>query len=125
MSQAKKSQMLGMPIQTASNRLRKSLLWSLIQETGKDICYHCGGKILSEEDLSIEHKTPWMYSGREQELYFDLSNISFSHINCNKGAARKTFAKCGTRSAYGRGCRCELCTAANRDHVRRQRSKCL
>lgn len=108
-------------MQTASNRLRKLIIWNFVTKYGEDTCFQCGEKITSIDDLSIEHKVPWMYSGREQELYFDLDNVTFSHISCNKGAARKTYAKCGTKSAYNRGCRCTECTTANRHYTRQQR----
>lgn len=86
---------LGMNHSTASNRLVKDILYSLIVETGKDICYQCNEKI-KRENLSIEHKVPWLDSENPPEMYFDLSNIAFSHLKCNVGAARKNLAECGT-----------------------------
>ena len=36
----KKQEQLGMPLGTASAKLRKSILFSLLKETGKNICYN-------------------------------------------------------------------------------------
>ncbi len=107
----KRNMQLGMNHSTASNRLVKDILYSLIVETGKDICYQCNEKI-KRENLSIEHKVPWLDSENPLEMYFDLSNIAFSHLKCNVGAARKNLAECGTDSAYQRGCRCRPCMDA-------------
>ena len=85
----KKSDQLGMAIGTASARLRKRILFSLIQETGKDICYQCGKRIEKIGDLSIEHKIPWLNSDDPIGLFFDLNNIAFSHLSCNARAGTK------------------------------------
>lgn len=69
------------------------------------------GEKISRENFSVEHKIPWLDSENPVKLYFDLDNIAFSHLSCNIGAGRRNIAKCGTLSAYKRGCRCESCTA--------------
>jgi len=51
------SKVLGMPIGTASNRLRKMILFDLVQRLRLDDCYRCGKKITDVKNLSIEHKT--------------------------------------------------------------------
>lgn len=84
----KKNEQLGMPLGTASAKLRKSILFNLLKDSGKNICYQCGKMIDSEEELSIEHKVPWLDSDNPKELFFSLSNIAFSHLKCNIGAAR-------------------------------------
>lgn len=84
----KKSEQLGMPIGTASAKLRKSILFNILKETGKNICFQCGKEINSEDELSIEHKVPWLDSSNPVELFFSLENIAFSHLKCNIGAAR-------------------------------------
>lgn len=71
---------------TASNQLRKMIMFQLIQETGKNICFQCGKKIERIEDLSIEHKNSWQLAKNPKETFFDLGNISFSHLNCNISA---------------------------------------
>ena len=44
---------------------------------------------MDRETFSIEHKTPWLDSGDPIGLYFDLDNISFSHLSCNCRASRR------------------------------------
>jgi hypothetical protein len=83
----KKSLQLGMNPSTASGRLVKDILFSLVVETKKDICYHCKEKI-NREDFSIEHKNPWLDSENPHKLFFDLDNIAFSHLSCNIRASR-------------------------------------
>lgn len=87
-SNEKKSKQLGMPLGTATAKLRKSILFQLLKESGKNICYQCGNIISSEEELSIEHKIPWLDSSDPKKLFFSLENIAFSHLRCNIGAAR-------------------------------------
>lgn len=78
----KKKMQLGMNPSTASNRLVKDVLWKLIQQTGQDACCKCG-EPMSRETFSIEHVIPWLDSEDPVGLYFDLENISFSHLRCN------------------------------------------
>ena len=51
-------------------------------------CYQCGNTIDKVEELSIEHKTPWLDSDTPKELFFNLENIAFSHLSCNCRARR-------------------------------------
>lgn len=44
-------------------------------------CYQCGNTIDKVEELSIEHKTPWLDSDTPKELFFNLENIAF-HNGC-------------------------------------------
>lgn len=74
--------LLGMSWGTANNRLRKMVLFSLIQRCGEDFCIRCGSQIESIDDLSIEHIKPWR--GNNVELFWDLDNIAFSHVQCNR-----------------------------------------
>lgn len=108
-----KHDQLGMNPSTASGRLVKDILFSLIVETGKNICFHCQ-KEINRKNFSIEHKIPWLHSEDPKKLFFDLGNIAFSHLKCNIAAARpgKPPPKCGTQSAYQSGCRCRSCTDA-------------
>lgn len=82
MSNEKKSATLGMPHGTASNRLRKNILFHLLQKLNEAVCFKCQQAIVSVEDLSIEHKKPW--EGISAELFWDIENIAFSHLHCNK-----------------------------------------
>lgn len=74
---------------TASHKLRKLILFSLIQQTAKDICFRCQTKIEVVEDLSIEHKIPLLDSSNPVSIFFDLDNIAFSHLKCNIAYRRK------------------------------------
>jgi len=89
MGNKKKSEQLGMPYGTACNRLRKKILFRVIQELGIDTCFQCSHIIERSEDMSMEHMTPWLDSEDPKALFWDLDNIAFSHITCNIGAARK------------------------------------
>ncbi len=101
---------------TASGRLVKDILWSLIVQTNKDNCCKCGEK-MTRETFSIEHKIPWLDSENPIELFFDLDNISFSHLSCNISDARKPEAICGTYTRYSEyKCRCEPCRDAASVH---------
>lgn len=116
MSNEIKSEQLGMPYGTACNRLRKTILFKLVQQLDLDVCFQCGNKIESVDELSIEHKSPWMYNENSVEMFFDLDNIAFSHLKCNCSTTRsiknrkKYKLKHPSLAAYKRGCRCELCS---------------
>lgn len=84
----KKKEQLGMNPSTASGRLVKDILWSLIVKDCQDTCCKCGNK-MTRETYSIEHVKPWLDSGDPVGLYFDLDNISFSHLSCNIADARR------------------------------------
>lgn len=72
---------LGMGYGTAMNRLRKNVLFRLVQDLGRDDCFKCGLKIATALELSLEHKIPW---NGDAELFWDLDNIAFSHRACNR-----------------------------------------
>ena len=109
-----KDKILGMSFGTASNRLRKSILFSLVQQIGLDKCFRCGQKIEYERDLSIEHKKPWQSDADPVQSFFDLDNIAFSHLKCNYGGPRRDKTHCPYGHPYsgenlvkmnnGRGC---------------------
>ena len=88
----KKQIQLGMNPGTASHRLVKDILWTLIVRCGMDSCHACGKKI-SRDTLSIEHVIPWLDSDDPVGLFFDQRNIAFSHLSCNAAAARKVNKK--------------------------------
>ncbi len=104
-----------MPNGTAAARLRKSILFHIIKKAGDNICYQCGMEIIYEDELSIEHKLPWLDSHNPVELYFSIDNIAFSHLDCNIKAARPKAGKHPSRRAYQNGCRCDGCKRANAD----------
>lgn len=71
-----------MPHGTATNKLKKALLFSLVQKCKEDLCYRCGQTIETVEELSIEHKKAW--ENVSIDLFWELDNIAFSHLKCNK-----------------------------------------
>lgn len=83
MSNEAKNRALGMNFSTASQRLRKLIMWSLVQRLGDDHCFQCGQKIVDVDDMSIEHKEPWQEADDPQATFFDLENTAFSHLSCN------------------------------------------
>ena len=83
MSRAERiAKQLGMSQGAANNKLRKMLLFTLVQQTNQDNCFKCGNKIETVEEFSVEHKLPW--EGRDSDLFWNLDNIAFSHLQCNK-----------------------------------------
>lgn len=117
-SNQKKAEQLGMPWGTACNKLRKKILFQLLVETKKNRCYHCREEIAVEEELSIEHKIPWLDD--DPNLFWHLSNIAFSHLSCNCSNGRKhnkgKVSPHGHKSRYRHsGCRCKKCCKANTD----------
>jgi len=85
----KKREQLGIDAATASHQLRKLILFSLVQQTARDICFRCQTKIEAIEEFSIEHKMPWLDSTNPVRVFFDLDNIAFSHLKCNIAYRRK------------------------------------
>ena len=92
-----------MPYGTASNRLRKLLLFSLAQKLELDICYRCSLKIYTVESFSIEHKNGWELAKNPIEAFFNLEDIAFSHLICNIKASsnRGIFNKGKTHCPQG------------------------
>lgn len=86
-SNDKKSKLLGMPVGTASGRLKKELMYSLVKELNKHFCYRCNNTIESAADMSIDHKEPWLSAEDPIISFFDLNNVAFSHLSCNSKAA--------------------------------------
>ena len=121
-SNKKKAEQLGMPYGTAAARLRKLILFDILQFYGDNICFQCGKEIENADELSIEHKIPWL--DNSVELFWDLDNISFSHLSCNVSAAKRAPSKAphGKVQRYKLGCRCDLCKEANARRVRHWRS---
>ena len=122
----KRAQQLGMPIGTATHRLRKLIMFDLLQQLGQNMCVRCNRAIETVSDLSIEHLLPWLDSNDPINLFFNLDNIGFSHLSCNSGAARyipKDTPHGGTKR-WRQGCRCVLCLNAKNLEKKRYRDKC-
>ncbi len=86
-SNDKRSSQLGMPHGTATQRLRKLVLFDLLKRHNENTCYRCGNPIKSPDELSMEHKIPWI--DKDIALFWYLTNIAFSHEKCNSRAARR------------------------------------
>ena len=129
----KKTKQLGMNFSTAQHRLRKRILFMLIQRLKLDECFQCKQLIVDVDDYSIEHKKPWL--DEDTRLFWDLGNIAFSHKSCNSSAARYNKKKkignkeeeenhYPSRTWYDRGCRCDACrtikSLTRRNHERRK-----
>ena len=84
----KKSTQLGMAISTARSQLLGKLLFRELTATSDCKCYRCGKNIETAEELSIDHKQPWLNQNNSVELFFDLDNVAYSHRKCNSGARR-------------------------------------
>lgn len=87
-SSQKKNQQLGMNHSTANGRLNRDLLWNFVKSTGADLCCKCS-KPMCRDTFSVEHVIPWLDSEDPVGLFFDISNIKYSHIRCNISDARR------------------------------------
>ena len=99
---------LEMPLGTACHKLRQQIMFQLVQQTGRDICFKCNEIIESVEDFSIEHKIPWL--DNDVSLFWNLDNIAFSH---RRGTYERIKYECGTEARYHGGCRCDPCKQAH------------
>lgn len=120
----KKEQFLGMPLGTAFGRLKKIILFHLLKKHNENFCHRCQKEILTEKELSIEHKTPWLYN--DIGLFWDMDNIAFSHLSCNAREARRPNKGKITHpsvSSYRKGCRCNECKNIEKLRRRNQRAR--
>jgi hypothetical protein len=83
----RKKDQLGIHPATAQHRLKKIVVFDLVKRLGENICYRCKKEIISEDDLSLEHKIAWL--DNSPDLFWDLENIAWSHLSCNIRAARR------------------------------------
>lgn len=120
---SKKDIQLGIPLQTARQRLIKSLLFKLIKDQHINYCYRCSAEIEQASDLSIEHKEFWSTSEDPLKTYMDLENIAFSHLSCNSKYTSLRGVKHPSHRAYNEGCRCTGCKEVEAERRRKQRSK--
>jgi hypothetical protein len=84
MANDKKSELLGLNYSTAASALRKQIIFHLAGVLDLRECYRCGTMITIVEQFSIEHKDPWMGAEDPKAAFFDVSNIAFSHLSCNR-----------------------------------------
>lgn len=78
---ARATEALGMNPATAAHRLKRAVVFWMLQELNI-VCYRCGGP-LEEEDYSYDHIVEWRGAENAKELYFDTSNVTISHKGCN------------------------------------------
>lgn len=99
MSNKNKADILGMPHGTATAKLRKQLLFKYVGFANCLTCYKCNEEITNIDDFSIEHILPWE-STKDADKFWDLDNIAFSHMKCNKPhvyGGRKKVGPAGTK----------------------------
>ncbi len=123
MSTARKKyeQQLGMDLGTAQHRLRKKVLFSLMEASYGTKCFRCRQE-LTVDDFTLDHRVAWRNSSEATDKFWDLGNIEWSHSVCNTQASRShngllEFCKNGhklsgrnvRKSSRGRECRaCNL-----------------
>jgi hypothetical protein len=120
-SNSKKAKQLGKPFGTASNKLRKEILFHYVKLANHNFCFQCKEEIVNINEFSIDHKVPYLDSHDPKLLFSDINNIAFSHLSCNIKASRRKLSDHGSVSFYARGCRCELCKKAKNDKQRKYR----
>jgi hypothetical protein len=92
----RKAKVLGENPSTAQHKLKKLVLFDILQTFGLDLCYRCELPIETVEQLSLEHIQPWLNAKNPRETFYDLDNISFSHLTCNISHASKPTKKYDT-----------------------------
>jgi hypothetical protein len=110
------SRKLGMSASTARSRLVKMLLFRELQRSQNDKCFKCGTVISDIDHLSIEHKVAWL--NRSPDLFWDLDNIEFSHLSCNRP---DPVERGHNQKRYQDGCRCDECKSAHATNNREWR----
>jgi 5-methylcytosine-specific restriction endonuclease McrA len=98
----KRDGLLEMGHRKATNILDRMIMLNMAQKLGKDVCFRCGNKIENLKDFSVEHKIPWLDAENPKETFFDLDNIAFSHLSCNKSAGRRHPGKSGIKGIHYR-----------------------
>jgi hypothetical protein len=101
-SQAKRDLQLGESTGAAVNRLKRRVMFSLLVRLGENVCLRCGNE-MSVDDFTLDHVQPWL--DEDVALFWDLTNIAFSHFRCNVSAARKPTKKYAS-VAEGHAARC-------------------
>lgn len=89
----------GISVSTARTQLIKALLFDAICKLNKNTCHRCGDSMLLT-NYSIEHIKPWAWESNAYELFTDLTNVTFSHLNCNVTNSRRNTGKPSLRRAF-------------------------
>lgn len=69
---------------SANHTLTTGLLYHYAKLAGATKCYRCDKEIENAGEFSKDHKVDWLHSGKPIELFFDLTNVAFSHKKCNR-----------------------------------------
>ena len=80
---------LGINPSSAFGILRKMVLFNLYKKLNLNFCYRCSLEILDHLSFSVDHKINFLHDLKAKDLFFDLTNIAFSHLSCNSSHARK------------------------------------
>jgi hypothetical protein len=92
---AAKAAQLGMSWGAACNLLRKQVLFMLLERCGENVCFRCEQLIESADELTLEHKQPWLTS---QSNCFGIWITSRSAIGPATRSTDTTAAVDGTES---------------------------
>jgi len=86
----RESELFGMSVGAANNKLRKQIMFDLAKRLNLHFCYRCGHEIVHVDQFSVEHMNAWRIASDPVVAFFDLNNIAFSHLRCNSAAARRS-----------------------------------
>ena len=81
-TQARKSEQLGMDVGTATHHLRQALMFSFAKRLGETFCFRCREEILTASDMSLDHMATWL--DVDPALFWDVGNVALSHKRCNR-----------------------------------------
>ena len=102
MSNDKKSKQLGMSFGTAGARLKRLIIWSLLVELNLEHCYRCE-QLMSVDTYSIDHDINWL--DNDVELFWDITNIRYSHLSCNVQASSRNDKHCPEENSWCSSCK--------------------
>lgn len=105
---------MGMPFGTACGRLRKAVMFSLVQKLELDKCIRCDRTIETPEELSMDHVIDWL--GGDKGLFWDVENVKFAHLTCNR--PRKWEPEHAARVKFER--HCKVCLSSDKPYAGRR-----
>jgi len=82
--------LLGDETKAARFKLLRALAYEYMKMKFHGLCHNCH-KFVEREDFSLEHIIPWMNSFDPKRFFYDVQNLTISHISCN--AKRLNFIK--------------------------------
>lgn len=69
------------------------IMFKLVVAANENTCFQCKKPIETPDEMTIEHKQPWLSAADPMAAFFDLNNIAFSHHACNVRAASRPTKK--------------------------------